>query len=138
MATKEPTGNPQEIAAALQEVTDRAQVLVREEIELAKAEVTQKFQRMARGAVIGAAAGTFIVAAIVQSLQGFAWLAYFVLPVGKFAFFWGFFLVAFILLILGGIAGFFAARFFRSGNPPMPELAIEEAQRIRESVQRAT
>ena len=42
MATKEPTGNPQEIAAALQEVTDRAQVLVREEIELAKTEVTVK------------------------------------------------------------------------------------------------
>jgi hypothetical protein len=138
LATKEPTGNPQEIAAALQEVTDRAQVLVREEIELAKAEVTQKVQRMARGAVIGAAAGTFVVAAIVQALQGFAWLAYFVLPVGKFAFFWGFFLVALILLVLGGIAGFFAARFFRSGNPPTPQLAIEEAQRIRETVQKAT
>jgi hypothetical protein len=135
LATKEPTGNPQEIAAALQEVTDRAQILVREEIELAKTEVTVKLQRIARGAAVGAIAGVFVLAALVLILQGFAWLAYFLLPVGHFAYFWGFFLVALILLILGGIAGFLAARFFKSGAPPTPQLAIEEAQRIRETVQ---
>jgi H+/Cl- antiporter ClcA len=138
LATKEPSGNPQEIAAALSEVTERAQALVREEIELARTEVTVKLQRIARGAAVGAIAGVFVIAALVLILQGFAWLAYFLLPVGKYAYFWGFFLVALILLILGGVAGFLAARFFKSGTPPKPELAIEEAQRIRESVQRAT
>jgi hypothetical protein len=138
LATKEPTGNPQEIAAALQEVTERAQVLVREEIELAKTEVTVKVQKLARGAAVGAIAGVFVLAALVLILQGFAWLAYFLLPVGHFAYFWGFFVVAVILLILGGIAGFLAARFFKSGAPPTPQMAIEEAQRIRESVQKAT
>jgi hypothetical protein len=46
--------------------------------------------------------------------------------------------VAFVLLVLGTIAGFVASRFFKSGSPPKPDMAIEEAQRIRETVQRAT
>ena len=95
MATKEPTGNPQEIAAALQEVTERAQVLVREEIELAKTEVTVKLQRLAQAARRSARSpASSSLAALVLILQGFAWLAYFLLPVGHFAYFWGFFLVA--------------------------------------------
>jgi len=134
----EPTGSPQQIAAALQEVSERAQLLVREEIELAKTEITEKLQRIVRGAVVGAVAGVFVLAALLLILHGFAWLAWWVLPVGdKQNYFWGFFFVAVILLILGVIAGFVAARFFRSGTPPKPELAIEEAQRIRETVQRA-
>jgi hypothetical protein len=138
LATKEPSGNPQEIAAALAEVTERAQLLVREEIELAKTEVTVKLQRLAKGSAVGAIAGVFVTAALVLILQGFAWLAYFLLPVGHFAYFWGFFTVAVILLVLGAIAGFLAARFFKAGSPPTPQLAIEEAQRIRESIQKAT
>ena len=134
----EPTGSPQQIAAALQEVSERAQLVVREEIELAKTEITEKLQRIVRGAVVGAVAGVFVLSALLLILHGFAWLAWWVLPVGdKQNYFWGFFFVAVILLILGVIAGFVAARFFRSGTPPKPELAIEEAQRIRETVQRA-
>ena len=135
MASREPTGSPQQISAALQEVTERAQVIVREEIELAKLEVTQKVQRLAKGAVIGIVAGVFALAALSLILQGFAWLAYYALPVATLAYFWGFFLVAAVLLVLGAIAGFLAARFFKSGAPPTPDLAIEEAQRIRDTVQ---
>ena len=133
----EPTGSPQQIAAALQEVSERAQLIVREEIELAKTEITEKLQRIVRGAVIGAVAGIFVLGAMIVLLHGLSWLAWWALPVNSTQFFWGFFLVAFVLLVLGGIAGFVAARFFRSGAPPKPELAIEEAQRIRETVQRA-
>jgi len=135
LATREPTGSPDQISAAIQEISERAQVLVREEIELAKTEVQIKVQRLVKGAVIGAVAGVFALAALVLILHGFAWLAYWLLPVDELAYFWGFFLVALILLVLGGIAGFFAARFFKAGSPPKPELAIEEAQRIRQTVQ---
>jgi len=131
----EPSGSPREISAAIQEITERAQVLVREEIELAKTEVTEKVTKLAKGAAIGAAAGVFAVFGLSIMLQGFAWLAWWALPVGKTTFFWGFFLVAVVLFALGGLAGFLAARLFKSGSPPTPELAIEEAQRIRETVQ---
>jgi hypothetical protein len=137
LATREPTGTPQQISAAIEEISQRAQVIVREEIELAKTEVQIKVQKLVKGAVIGAVAGVFVISALVLILHGLSWLAYFILPVGRFSYFWGFFLVAGVLLLLGAIAGFFAARFFKSGSPPKPDLAIEEAQRIRDTVQNA-
>ena len=133
----EPTGSPQQITAALQEVTERAQVIVREEIELARTEITEKITSIVRGAVIATVAGVFVVAALVQALTGFSFLAYYVLPGKQFQFFWGFFFMAGVLLILAVIAGAVAARVFRRGNPPTPELAIEEAHRIRETVRDA-
>jgi uncharacterized membrane protein YqjE len=135
LATREPTGSPEQISAAIQEISEKAQLLVREEIELAKTEVQIKVQRLVKGAVVGAVAGIFALAALILILHGLSWLAYFVLPVGNFAYFWGFFAVAAVLLVMGAIAGFFAARFFKAGSPPKPELAIEEAQRIRDTVQ---
>jgi hypothetical protein len=126
-------GNPS-VAQAIQEVSERAQILVREEIELAKAEVTAKLTQLAKGAAVGAAAGIFIVVALLFLLHGFAWLAYYVLPVPDGTFFWGFFLVAGILFLLGAIAGFVASRAFKRGAPPTPDMAIDEAKRIRDTV----
>ncbi|MFN8640119.1 MAG: phage holin family protein, partial [Candidatus Binatia bacterium] len=67
-------------------------------------------------------------------LNGFAWLAWWALPAGDTQWFWGFFLVAGLLFILGGVAGMLASKLFKSGSPPTPDLAIEEAQRIKETV----
>src|SRR5262245_5540122 len=123
------------IGQAVQEVTQRAEILIREEIELAKAEMTEKLTTIAKGAAVGAAGGLFVVIGIVILLEGFAWLAYFELPsIPNQAYFWGFFLVAAVLFLLGALAGFLASRAFKSGAPPMPELAIEEAKRIQETV----
>jgi uncharacterized membrane protein YqjE len=129
------TGTPKEISDAVQEVAERAQVLVREEIELAKTEITEKVSKIAKGAAIGAAAGVFAIFGLSILLEGFAWLAWWALPVNSSQIFWGFFLVAVLLFILGGIAGFVASRLLKSGAPPTPDMAIEEAQRIRETVQ---
>jgi hypothetical protein len=123
------------IAQAIQEVSDKAQVLVREEIELAKAEITEKMTKLARGAVIGAAASMFIVGALVLTLHGFAWLAFWAIPFPEDQIFWGFFLVAAVLFVLGGLAGYVAARAFKAGAPPAPQMAIDEAKLIRETVQ---
>ena len=125
----------QNIAQAIQEVSDRAQILVREEIELAKAEVTAKLTVLIRGAVVGIVAGVFALVGLLFLLHGFAWLSYYLLPVPDQTVFWGFFLVAGVLFILGGLAGFLAARFLKSGAPPTPVMAIEEAQLIKETVQ---
>ena len=123
------------ILAAINEVSDKAQILVREEIELAKAEVTEKLTTLARGLAIGIAAGVFVLAGLLMLLHGTAWLAWYVLPVGNsLNYFWGFYLVAGVLFILGGVAGFLAARWLKSVQSPAPEMAIEEAKLIRETV----
>lgn len=123
------------LAAAVTEVSERASLLVREEIELAKAEMTQKATRLARGAIVGVAAGVFIVMAFFFVLIGFAFLLYFELPIGNdFTFFWGFFAMALILLALGILVGFGAARAMKASSPPTPKMAIEEARKIRETV----
>jgi hypothetical protein len=124
----------QNIAQAIQEVSDRAQILVREEIELAKAEITEKVTVLIRGAVIGIVAGVFALVGLLFLLHGFAWLSYYLLPVPDQTVFWGFFLVAGVLFILGGLGGFLAARAFKRGSPPTPQLAIDEAKRIQETV----
>jgi hypothetical protein len=115
-------------------VSERAQVLVREEIELAKAEVSVKARKLIEGAIVGAAAGVFVVMALIFALVGFAWLLYYYLPGNAFTYFWGFFAMAVILLVLGAIAGLIAARAVKRGAPPVPEMAIEEARRIKETV----
>jgi hypothetical protein len=133
-SSEPPKEAPHNIAAAITEVSERAQVLVREEIELAKAEVTEKATKLIKGAVVGAAAGIFVVMALVFALVGCAWLLYYYLPGSEFAYFWGFFAMAVILLLLGVVAGLLAAKAVKKGSPPVPEMAIEEAKKIREAV----
>jgi uncharacterized membrane protein YqjE len=125
---------PQNIATAITEVSERATLLVREEIELAKAEVTEKAAKLVKGAVVGVAAGVFFMTALVFALVGCAWLLYFYLPVGEFAYFWGFFAMAVILVVLGVIAGLIAAKVVKKSSPPVPNMAMEEARKIREAV----
>ena len=130
-----PSGDiPKGIATAITEISERATLLVREEIELAKAEVTEKATKLAKGAVIGIAAGVFVVTALFFFLIGCAWLLYYYLPGHTFTYFWGFFAMAVILLFLGLIAGLIAARAVKRGSPPVPDMAIEEARKIRDTV----
>jgi uncharacterized membrane protein YqjE len=111
------------------EVSDRASVLVREEIELAKTEVTEKFNRLLRGSVVGFVAGVFVLLALVMVMHGVAWLLNDLFFEDDF---WAGFLIeaAGFLLIAGG-AGFYAYRAFKRGAPPTPDMAIEEAKEIK-------
>jgi hypothetical protein len=128
-------GGPQNIATAITDVSERVAVLVREEVELAKAEMAEKVSKLAKGAVVATAAGIFFVTALFFVLIGLAWLLYFYLPIGsEFTYFWGFFAMALILLVLGVLAGLIAARVVKRSAPPVPTMAIEEARRIRETV----
>jgi uncharacterized membrane protein YqjE len=125
---------PQNIAAAIAEVSERATLLVREEIELAKAEVTEKASKLIKGAVVGIAAGVFFLTALVFALVGCAWLLYYFLPGGDFTYFWGFFAMAAILVVLGVLAGVIAAKVVKRSSPPVPSMAIDEARKIRDAV----
>jgi Putative Actinobacterial Holin-X, holin superfamily III len=126
--------SPQNVAQAVQEISERVSLLVREEIELAKAEVTSKVTKLLKGIVIGVAAGIFAVVGLLFLLHGFAWLAYYVLPVGNQAFFWGYFVVAGLLFVMGGLAGFLAAKFLKDSSPPTPDMAIDEAGKIKKTL----
>jgi putative superfamily III holin-X len=125
----------QGIAAAITEVSERASLLIREEIELAKTEIAEKTTRLAKGAIVAIVAGVFFFTALFFVLIGCAWLLYYELPIGnEFTYFWGFFAMAVILVLLGVLAGVIAARAVKAGSPPTPEMAIEEARKIRETV----
>jgi hypothetical protein len=133
--TGQGTEETHNIAAAIAEVSERATLLVREEIELAKVEMGEKLTKLVKGAVVGAAAGVFFFTALVFALVGCAWLLYYYLPIGnKFTYFWGFFAMSVILVVLGLVAGLIAAKAVKKGSPPVPSMAIDEARKIRESV----
>jgi uncharacterized membrane protein YqjE len=130
----QPAGNgakaPEEMSVGelVFEVSDRASVLIREEIELAKTEVTEKFNRLLRGSVAGLAAGIFALLALLLIMHGVAWL----LNDLVFDNFWaGFFVEAALFLLIGAAAGLFAWRSFKRGAPPTPDMAIEEAKEIK-------
>ena len=117
------------------DVSEKASMLVREEIELAKSEVTQKAKTLARGAGVGAAAGVFLVFAVVMALFAFAFLINDALDT---AVVWpGFAIVTLILIVLAAIAGLLAKRWLSSG-PPTPDLAIEEAKITRQTLEHQT
>jgi uncharacterized membrane protein YqjE len=114
------------------EVTEKASLLVREEIELAKAEVTQKVTRIAKGAVLATVGGIFLVFMLIYFLHGLALFLDDILNVNPSGVWIGYAIVTGGLLVLGVIAILIAVRLFKRAAPPMPELAIEEAKRTRE------
>jgi uncharacterized membrane protein YqjE len=122
------------IARAITEVSERASLLVREEIELAKTEVSEKVTKLVRGLVVGAAAGIFIVVGLLFLLDAAAWGVWRATEFGSGNYWFGFLIVAIVLFVLGALAGMLAYRAVRSGAPPMPTMAIDEAKKIRETV----
>ena len=125
-----PDQQTSEFARAVQDVTEKAQLLVREEIALAKAEMTDKVTKLIKGAVFGIVAGVFAVFALIYLLNALSWGINDVLDVTS-ALWVGFLITGVLILLLGSIAGFLALRFVKKGSPPTPQLAIEEAQLIK-------
>lgn len=112
------------------DVSERTSILIREEIELAKAEVSEKVGKIARGSAVGIAAGTFAFLALILVMHGIAWVLNEELFDGKT---WpGFFVEAAIFLLLAALAGSIAYRAVKAGAPPVPEQAIEEAKLTKE------
>lgn len=108
------------------DVAEKSSSLVREEIELAKTEITEKVGKILRGSVVGIAAGTFAFLALILVMEGIAWLLAEEVFDGNA---WpGFFVEAAIFLLIAAGAGFFAYRSVQAGAPPVPQQAIEEAK----------
>src|SRR5690349_19791720 len=126
-----PDHRTSDLAQAINEVTEKAQLLVREEIALAKAELSEKVSGLVKGAAVGAAAGVFVLAGLIYFLHFLALLIADVLGTNPWL---GYLIVAGVLFLAAGIAGLAAARAFKKGTPPTPQMAIEEAQLIRQTL----
>ena len=125
-----------ELGEIVAEVSEKASLLVRQEVELAKAEITDKFTKLGRGAAIGAAAGVFAIFGITMMFHFFAW---FLNDLFDWNNVWqGYGVVTLVLFILAGLAAWLAARPFKKGAPPTPDMAIEEARRMRADLEAQT
>jgi uncharacterized small protein (DUF1192 family) len=127
-------GNPENLVNSITEVSDRITNLVREEIELAKAEVGRKAVTLLRGTIAFAAGAVFGVFAIFIGLEAAAWALDAILIQGAGDIWVGFLIVFGVLAILAIIAFAAASRMLKRGSPPTPTMAIDEAKRIRETV----
>jgi uncharacterized membrane protein YqjE len=114
------------VAELVFDVTEGTSSLIREEFELAKAEVTEKVGKLLRGSVVGIAAGIFAFLALILVMEGIAWLLNEEVFDGKT---WpGFFIEAAVFLLIAAAAGLIAYKAVKAGSPPVPEQAIEEAK----------
>ena len=125
-----PPNADKNLGEIVSEVSEKASLLVRQEIDLAKAEITQKVGKLTRGAAIGAAAGVFLIFGITMFFHTLAWFLFDIFDFN--AIWYGFAIVTGMLFLLAILAAFVAYRLFKKGAPPTPDLAIEEAKLIRE------
>ena len=125
------------IGEIVAEVSEKASLLIRQEVELAKAEVTGKLSKLATGAAVAVAAGVFLVFSVTMFFQFAAW---FINDLGNWGnLVWpGFGIVSLLLFILAVIAGLLAYRFFKKGSPPVPAMAIEQAKLTRAELEAQT
>ena len=130
-----PTGSAdKQLGEIVSEVTSKAQLLVQEEIALAKAEVSEKVSKLVKGVAAFALAGFFALMMLIFALHTLAWGL-----VNWFDFnVWvGFGITTGILLLLVGLAALIGVRMVKRGAPPTPEMAIEEAQKTKVALQEA-
>jgi hypothetical protein len=118
-----------ELGVAVQQVSEKVSILVREEIELAKAEVTTKLTSLGRGAVAG----------IIGAVLGFFWLIFALLTLAwglnslLDSIWLGFAIVMVLLLLITVGAVLFAVKKLKAGAPT-PDMAIEEGKKIRATI----
>jgi hypothetical protein len=121
------------LAAAVTEVSEKLAVLVRDELELAKAEVVQKVSSLGRGAAAVLVGAVFGVFAVVFLLLTIAWVIDAILVNGAGDIWIGFAIVLGVLAAATVGAFLFAWRKLKVGAPT-PNMAIDEAKKIRATV----
>jgi uncharacterized membrane protein YqjE len=122
----------QKIGHTVTEISEKASLLVREEIELAKAEISQKAKVLGRGVVVAAVAGVMAVFGLIYLFHFLAFLIADYLLDDNLT--WGYGVVTAFIFLVAAIAGLIGYRWIKKGAPPTPDMAIDEAKRIKETV----
>jgi uncharacterized membrane protein YqjE len=136
-----PTGPPTEtddrpIGELVFDVSEQISNLIRDEVELAKAEISEKIAKILRGSAVGIAAGVFVLLGLVMLMHAFAW---FLNDLFFGDTFWlGFLIEAALFFLIAVVAGLFAYRSVKAGSPPTPDMAIEEGRRIKQTLDSST
>jgi uncharacterized membrane protein YqjE len=131
---KPPESAEKRLGDIVGDISDKAQQLVQEEIELAKAEVQEKLSRIGKGVAAGAVAGFFLFLMLIFLLHGLSYFIWDLLREDD-AIWLGYFITSGLLLLLAIVGGLLALRFIKAGAPPTPELAIEEAKETRKTIE---
>ena len=129
-------GDDRGVGELVFDVSERVSSLVREEVELAKTEVTEKVTTLLKGSAVGVAAGLFAFLGLIMLMHAFAWLLnelFF-----EDAVWAGFLIEAVLFFVVAAVAGLIAYRAVQAGSPPVPEMAIEEGKRIRQTLESST
>jgi protein-S-isoprenylcysteine O-methyltransferase Ste14 len=129
-----PQSAEKQLGEIVSDVSSKASLLVREEIELAKAEVSQKMKRLGIGAGLITVAAVFMFFFLIFLLH--------MLAIGFSDWFnlrpWvGYGMVCILLLLFAGLLALIAMRAFKKGSPPTPQMAIEEAKKTRAAIEEA-
>jgi uncharacterized membrane protein YqjE len=119
---------------AVTDVSTKASLLIREEIELAKTEISEKVTALAKGSGVAMAAGVFAVFALIYFFEALAWFFNDLLETVNTSPWIGFLIVFGILIVLAGISAMIGIRWIKRGSPPTPAMAIEEAKRTRAEI----
>jgi hypothetical protein len=132
-----PTEKDRGVGELVLDVSERVSILVREEIELAKTEVTEKVTELLKGSVVGLAAGVFVLCALFMLMFAGGWLINDILGI-ETSIWIGFTIEAILFLIVAGIAALVAKRFVEKGSSPAPTMAIAEAMVTKETLSSPT
>lgn len=115
------------------DISEKTSRLVRDEIELAKAEIAEKVRSLGRGAAVVAIAGVFVLLAMIMFMHAFAWFLNDIFGFTQ-AVWLGFLIEALLFCGLAVAGGLYAKRALTRGAPPTPDMAIEEAERTIDTV----
>jgi uncharacterized membrane protein YqjE len=132
-----PGSGDKSLGEIVADVTQKVQLLVREEIELAKAEVTNKAKKLGTGIGMASAALVTLLFFSIFLFFGLAYLLNDLFNWEEDAVWAGFLVVAAFFLLLTIALVLVGVRLIKKGSPPAPEMAIEEAKATRAVLEEA-
>jgi hypothetical protein len=117
------------------DISAKTQLLIKEEIELAKTEIAVKAKKLGTGVGMASAALLTLFYFSIFLFVGIALLINDVFNVKQEV---GFFAVAIFFLIVTLLLVLIGVRLIKRGSPPTPDMAIEEAKATRAAIEEMT